>query len=71
MSLYRMIAPGLPVEVLAADRATVEGPFTTLYGTALVIGRPHEVVVRRCPGQVLVELVDDQAVETSRAAWLV
>ena len=48
MPLYRLTTPGLPIEVLAADRLAREGQHLTLYGTALEIGRPREVVVRRC-----------------------
>ena len=71
MPLYRLTAPDLPVEVLAADRLAREGQHSTLYGTALVIGRPREVVVRRCAPDVLVELLDEPVPETSRAEWLV
>ena len=71
MPLYRLTVPGLPAEVLAADRLAREGQHATLYGTALVIGRPREVVVRRCAPDVLVELLDEPVQETSRAAWLV
>ena len=70
MPLYRLSAPGLPVEVLAADRLVREGQHATLYGTALVIGRPREVVVRRCAPDVLVEMLQEPVPETSRAAWL-
>ena len=71
MPLYRLSAPGLPVEVLAADRLAHEGQHATLYGTALVIGRPREVVVRRCAPDVLVERLHAPVPETSRAAWLI
>ena len=69
--LYRLSAPGLPVEVLAADRLVREGQHVTLYGTALVIGRPRGVVVRRCAPDVLVEHLYEPVPETSRAAWLI
>ena len=68
MPLYRLTVPGLPAEVLAADRLAREGQHSTLYGTALVIGRPREVVVRRCPPGVLVEELYELEPETSRAS---
>ena len=71
MTLCRLSAPGLPVEVLAADRVAHEGQHATLHGTALVIGRPREVVVRRCAPDVLVEQLHEPVPETSRAAWLI
>ena len=71
MPLYRLSAPGLTVEVLAADRLAREGQHATLYGTALVIGRPREVVVRRCTPDVVVEQLHVPVPETSRAAWLI
>ena len=69
MPLYRLTTPGLPDEILAAERLVVEGVHTTLYGTALVIGRPRELVVRRCLAHVRVEVVEGER-ETSRADWL-
>ena len=55
---------------VAADRLAREGQHATLYGTALVIGRPREVVVRRCAPDVVVERLHEPVPETSRAAWL-
>ncbi len=40
MPRHRLTTPARPDEVLEADRAVVEGPHTTLYGTALVMNRP-------------------------------
>ena len=71
MTLCRLSAPGLPVEVLAADRVAHEGQHATLHGMALVIGRPREVVVRRCAPDVLVERLHEPVPVTSRAAWLI
>ena len=71
MPLFRLTAPGLPVEVLAAKRLARQGQHATLYGTALVIGRPREVVVRRCAPDVVVERLEEPVPETSRAAWLI
>ena len=36
MPLYRLTAPGLPVEVLAADRLARESLHSTIFGTALL-----------------------------------
>ena len=69
--LHRLSVPGLPVEVLAAERVAHEGQHATPYGTALVIGPPREVVVRRCAPDVLVERLHEPVPVTSRAAWLI
>ncbi len=50
--------PDGPAELLEADSARVEGIHTVLRGTAHVMGRPREVVLRRVPRRVLVALVD-------------
>jgi hypothetical protein len=65
---YRLTHPDGSTELLEADSARVEGAHTTLYGTALVIGRPREVVVRRAPASVQVEPVDDGAA-VERPSW--
>ena len=57
MPVYRLHAPGQPPELLEADSARVEGIHTVLRGTALVMGRPREVVLRRVPASVAVELL--------------
>ncbi len=55
---YRLTNPNGSAELLQADNDRVEGIFTVLRGTAYVIGRPREVVVRRVPSNVRVERVD-------------
>ena len=56
MPLYRLPPPG---ELVEADSARQEGIHLVLRGTKLVIGQPREVVLRRLPSSVTVELVDD------------
>ncbi len=56
MPLYRLTPPG---ELVEADSAGVEGIHTVLRGTKIVIGQPRQVVLRRVPATVQVELVDD------------
>jgi hypothetical protein len=56
--VYRLHSPGQPPELLEADSARVEGIHTVLRGTALVMGRPREVVLRRVPAVVRVEVLD-------------
>ena len=70
MPVFRLTAPGLLVEVLAADRLARKGQHATLYGTALVTGRPREAVVRRSAPDVLAEQLHEPVPQTSRAAWL-
>ena len=57
MPTYRLTTPGQPDELLEAHSARVEGIHTVLRGTAYVMGRPREVVVRRAPLSVRVEEV--------------
>jgi hypothetical protein len=64
---YRLTSPDGSCELLEADYARDEGAFTTLYGTAIVIGRPREVVVRRAPRDVLVEEVLEEV--AARPSW--
>ena len=59
MPTYRLTTPGQPDELLQADSIGVEGICTVLRGTAYVMGRPREVVVRRVPRGVQVESVDE------------
>ena len=56
MPLYRLTPPG---ELVEADSARQKGIHLVLRGTKLVIGQPREVVLRRLPSSVTVELVDD------------
>lgn len=58
MPVYRLTAPGLPPELLVADYVRDEGRMVSLRGTALVMGRPREIVVRRVTRKVLVEELD-------------
>ena len=62
MPTYRLTTPGQPDELLEADSARVEGIHTVLRGTVRVMNRPREVVVRRVPRSVLVELVDQDRI---------
>ena len=64
MPTYRLTPPDQPSELLEADSARREGIHTVLRGTAYVIGRPREVVLRRVPASVLVEVVDDGPLST-------
>lgn len=54
MPTYLIRWPDRP-EIVQADSVRLEGIHQVLRGTALVIGRPCEVVVRRVPTSVLVE----------------
>ncbi len=63
MPTYRLTAADNSVELLHADSARREGINTVLRGTAYVMGRPREVVVRRAPQNVCVEVVDELEVE--------
>ena len=71
MPRYRLSAAGLRVEVLAAHHLAHEGQHATLSGTAAVIGRPREAVVRQGAPDDLVEQLYEPVPETSRAAWLI
>ena len=55
MTLYRLTPPG---ELVAAESIRDEGRTVALIGTALVMNRPRDIVVRRVPADVLVEVVD-------------
>ena len=68
MPTYRLTTPD-SVELLQADSCRVEGVHTVLRGTAYVMGRAREVVVRRVPRAVLVEEVLEEAGLTS--SWSV
>ena len=56
MPLYRLTPPG---ELVEADSIRDERGTVALIGTALVMNRPRDVVVRRVPASVVVEVVDD------------
>ncbi len=56
---YRLTAPDNSVELLQADSARSEGIHTVLRGTAHVMGRPREVVLRRVPLSVRVAVVNE------------
>lgn len=56
MPLYRLTPPG---ELVEADSVRDEGRTVALIGTALVMNRPRDVVVRRVPQDVLVEVVEE------------
>ena len=55
MPVYRLTLPGKLVE---ADSARQEGIHLVLRGMALVIGKPREVVIRRVPAGVIIEVVE-------------
>ena len=57
MPMYRLTPPG---ELVEADSVRDEGRTVALIGTALVMNRPRDVVVRRVPASVVVEVVDDE-----------
>jgi hypothetical protein len=56
---FRVTLPDQPPELLEADYLRDEGPMKSLRGTALVMGRPREIVLRRVPSSVLVEQLPD------------
>lgn len=60
MPVYRLTPPG---EYVEAERVDVEGAFTVLRGSTLVIGRPRQVVVRRVPATVVVEDVTGRVLD--------
>jgi hypothetical protein len=68
MPTYRLTAPDGSSELLEAESCSVEGVMTVLRGTAYVMGRPREVVVRRVHRTVLVELVEGAA-PAAAASW--
>ena len=47
MPTYHLTAPDNTVELLQADSARREGIHTVLRGTAYVMGKPREVVLRK------------------------
>ena len=55
MPLYRLTPPG---ELVAAESIRDEGRTVALIGTALVMNRPRDIVVRRVSSAVLVEVVE-------------
>lgn len=55
MPTYRLTPPG---ELVEADSLRDEGRTVALIGTALVMNRPRDIVVRRVPADVLVEIVE-------------
>lgn len=55
MPTYRLTPPG---ELVEADSLRDEGRTVALIGTALVMNRPRDIVVRRVPADVLVEVVE-------------
>lgn len=65
MPTYRLKTD--PPELLESDNCRVEGIHAVLRGTAYVLGRPCEVVVRRAPAGVLVSDTD-VADDDSRAS---
>jgi hypothetical protein len=67
MPTYRLTAPDNSVEMLEADSARREGVHTVLRGTAYVMGRPRQIVVRRVPQDVRVEVVDELQVEEAHS----
>lgn len=69
MPTYRLTSPDGSSELIEADYARDEGAFTTFYGSAIVIGRPREVVVRRVPRGVLVDEVEVRLEEAARPSW--
>lgn len=56
MPIYRLTPPG---ELVEADSLRDEGRTVALIGSALVINRPRDIVVRRVPTNVIIEVVDE------------
>ena len=54
MPTYMICWPDRP-ETIEAESPTLEGNHQVLRGTALVIGRPREAVLRRVPRHVFIE----------------
>ena len=52
MPVYRLTPPGQPAELVEADSCRVEGAWTVLRGTVLVMNRPREIVMRCVPAGV-------------------
>ena len=55
MPMYLLTTTDGCTELLQADTARQEGIHTVLRGTAYVMGRPREVVLRRVPTNVVLE----------------
>lgn len=54
MPMYRLTPPG---DLVEAEGIRDEGRTVALIGTALVMNRPRDVVIRRVPSSVLIEEV--------------
>lgn len=65
MPLYRLTPPG---ELVEADSARQEDIHTVLRSTTLVIFKPREIVLRRVPAGVSVEVVD-AAFDDRHSRW--
>lgn len=57
MPIYRLTPAG---ELVEADSVRDEGRTVALISTALVMNRPRDIVVRRVPSSVVVEVVDER-----------
>jgi hypothetical protein len=67
---YGLTAPDDSVKLLQANSARREGIHTVLRGTAYVMGRPREVLLRRLPHNVRVEGVCEGGVEVEEVrSW--
>jgi hypothetical protein len=62
---YRLPSPAGSTELVEAESCRAEGAMTVLRGTAYVMGRPREVVVRRVPRHGLVEEVLEEVTAES------
>ena len=58
LPIYRLTPPG---ELVEADSLREEGRTVALIGTALLMNRPRDIVIRRVPSSVVIEVVDDGA----------
>lgn len=56
MPTYRLTPPG---DLVQADSLRDEGRTVALIGTALVMNRPRDIVIRRVPSNVLVKIVGE------------
>jgi hypothetical protein len=69
-ALYRILWPGEPPELVVADSVHLEGIYTVLRGTALVMGIPRHLVLRRVARHVTLEEVGED-LPKDQPSWTV